>query len=95
MENGKTSFDAFKESIAEKLDRAAGSIQRQTESSQSLGPYSQHASEWLHHSAQYVREFDIQQADLDLRRQIRTHPGKSLLIGLAAGLVVGILVRRM
>ena len=92
-ESGR-SFATFKENIAEKLERAACSLERQAESGQAMGPYSRQASEWLHHSARYVRAFDIKQADADLRNQIRTHPGKSILIGLAAGAVVGYMFRR-
>jgi hypothetical protein len=98
MENGSAessrSFTAFKETIAEKLDRAAGSLGNKSETGRPLGPYSRQASEWLHQSAQYIRAFDVKRADADLKNQIRLHPGKSILIGLAAGIAVGFLIRR-
>jgi len=87
------SFNALKKSIAEKLDQAAGSLGRQTEAGRVLGPCSQQASEWLHYSAEYVRELDVQEADLELRRRISAHPGRSLLIGLTAGLMAGLWLR--
>jgi hypothetical protein len=98
MENGGTessrSFAAFKETIAEKLDRAAGSLGRQSETGQASGPYSRQASEWLHQSAQYIRAFDMKRADADLKNQISLHPGKSVLISLAAGFALGFMLRR-
>jgi ElaB/YqjD/DUF883 family membrane-anchored ribosome-binding protein len=99
MENssGTESCDPFnnvKQTIAEKLERAAASLGRQSEGGRVLGPYSQQASQWLHQSADYVREFDVKKADTELRNQIRTHPGKSLLIGVGAGMLLGLLLRR-
>lgn len=97
MESGTRSgntFNSVKESIAEKLERAAYSLGRQTEEGGTLGPYSQQASEWLHQSAAYVRDFDIKRADMQLRSQISSHPGRSMLIGLAAGVLVGFWIRR-
>ena len=93
IESGN-SFNHIKQTIAEKLDRAAISLGRQSEGSPILGPYNQQASELLHQSADYVREFDIKKADTELRNQIRMHPGKSLLIGIGAGFLLGLLVRR-
>ena len=88
------SFNNVKQTIAEKLDRAAVSLGRQSEGGHIFGPCSKQASEWLHQSADYVREFDIKKADTELRNRIRMHPGKSLLIGLGAGVLLGLLVRR-
>ena len=87
------SFNSIKESIADRLERAAGSL-TQVEGGGTLGPYSQQASEWLHKSAEYVREFDVHKADTQLRNQIRIHPGRSMLIGLGAGVLIGFLLRR-
>jgi len=88
------SFNTVKQSIAEKLERAAGSLGRQTDEGAVLGPYGRQASAWLHHSAAYVRDFDLERANTQLRNQIRTYPGRSMLIGLAAGVMVGLLLRR-
>ncbi|MBP1624697.1 MAG: uncharacterized protein H6Q07_2717, partial [Acidobacteria bacterium] len=71
-----------------------GLLGGRTEQGSALGPYGQQASEWLHQSAGYIRNFDIERADRNLRNQIRSHPGRSMLIGLAAGLLVGMMVRR-
>ena len=97
MENGTmsgNSLSVLKESIAEKLEAAAGSLGRQAEEGTVLGPYGQQASEWLHQSAAYVRDFDIKRADTQLRDQIRAYPGRSMLISLAAGILIGYWIRR-
>jgi hypothetical protein len=87
-------FDNVKRAVAEKLEQAACSLGGQTEEGTVLGPYSRQASEWLHHSAEYVRDFDIKRADMELRNQIRSHPGRSMLVGLGAGILVGFFIRR-
>ena len=88
------SFNSVKQSIAERLERAACSLKGQPEQGSALGPYSRQASEWLHQSAEYVKDFDLQRADMQLRNQIRTYPGRSVLIGLGAGMLVGMWIRR-
>lgn len=88
------SFNSVKASIAEKIEQVACSLGRQTEEGSVLGPYSQQASAWLHQSAAYVRDFDVKQADADLRKQISNNPGKSVLIGVGAGLMLGLMIRR-
>jgi hypothetical protein len=96
MENSTSSsnsFIRFKETVAEKIERAANSLEG-TEPGQALGPYSQQASQWLHESARYIRSFDIKEADANIRAHIRVHPGKSVLIGLATGFIIGFWVRR-
>jgi hypothetical protein len=96
MESGTqsgNSFNALKESIAGKLDRAAGCL-GQSEEGSPRGPYNQQASEWLRQSADYVRNFDVKRADMHLRNQIRAYPGRSMLISLAAGMLIGFWIRR-
>lgn len=88
------SFSTFKENIAERLHRAAGSLARQTGEESVFWPCSRQASEWLHHSAEYVKNFDVQRADEQIRNQIRTYPGRSMLVCLAAGILVGLWIRR-
>ncbi len=88
------SLNTLKRTIAEKLEKAAISLGKRTEAGRDPGPYNRQVSEWLHHSAEYVRELDIKKADLELRNRIRTHPGKSILAGLTAGLLIGLWLRR-
>ena len=52
------------------------------------------AADWLDRSADYVRDFDPQQVKTDVENQVRRHPGRSLLIAGAAGLLLGALLRR-
>lgn len=87
-------WETLKTAVAEKLEHAAGSLDAPGASAYPAGPYSRQASEWLHHSAAYVRALDLQKADLELRGRIQTHPGRSVLIGLAAGLLAGFWLQR-
>jgi hypothetical protein len=90
-------FNKVKHTVAEKLHSAADSIRRKTEAPDEhsgMGEYGRRASSLLDQSADYIRDFDIQRADADLQRQIRNYPGRSMLIALGAGLLIGMMVRR-
>jgi ElaB/YqjD/DUF883 family membrane-anchored ribosome-binding protein len=59
-----------------------------------IAQYGKQASEWLDQSAEYVRQFDYEQADAKVREYVRQSPGRSLLIAGAAGLIIGAIFRR-
>jgi len=59
-----------------------------------IAHYGKQASEWLDHSAEYVRQFDYKQANAGLREYVGQSPGRSLLIAGAVGLVIGAILRR-
>jgi len=59
-----------------------------------MAHYGKQASEWLDHSAEYVRQFDYKQANAGLREYVGQSPGRSLLIAGAVGLVIGAILRR-
>ena len=54
----------------------------------------QQASVWLTRSADYVEHLDVHQLTSKIQRVIRTHPGVSLLMAGAAGLIIGSVIRR-
>lgn len=83
--------NSVKETIAAKLEQAAGSLEKCEEGG--LGPYSRQASQWLRHSAEYVRRLDIAQTDKDIRTMINAHPGRSILVSMAAGVLIGAWIR--
>jgi ElaB/YqjD/DUF883 family membrane-anchored ribosome-binding protein len=59
-----------------------------------MAQYGKQASEWLDQSAEYVRQFDYEQADANVREYVRQSPGHSLLIAGAVGLIIGAILRR-
>ncbi len=92
-----TGFENVKNIIADKLHRAAEVIGEDAESHDGQShraQYEKHASEWLDHSAEYIREFDYKQTDEKLRECIRQHPGRSLMIAGGVGLLIGAILRR-
>lgn len=96
-----STFDQIKTTVAEKLHTAADTLHektsRQTGSAgagESLSGYGRQAADWLDRSADYIEELDPQQVKTDLENQVRRHPGRSLLIAGAAGLLLGVLLRR-
>ena len=99
-----STFDHIKTTVAEKLHTAAEALHektsRQTEGpgsqvgNDSLSAYGRQAAEWLDRSADYIEDLDPQQVKTDIENQVRQHPGRSLLIAGAVGLLLGVLIRR-
>jgi len=90
-------FEDVKRTLADKLHEAAGVVRNLTRSSDpqsSIGCYGHQASDILDRSADYVRRFDHERADARIKDYVRQHPGRSLLMAGAAGLIIGVLVRR-
>lgn len=83
--------------LAEKLDNIAATLNEKTagRSDQSdMASYGQEAVDILHQSADYVREFDYDQTEAEVRGYIRQQPAKSLMIAGGIGLLLGFLIRR-
>jgi len=92
-----TGFDKVKNIIAEKLHSAAerlGENAADQDGECGMEKYGKQASEWLDHSAEYVRKFEYKQADAGIRGYVKQRPGRSLLIAGAVGLIVGAVLRR-
>lgn len=100
-QSGST-FDQIKTTVADKLHAAADAlheksdrlIDRNAERSGDFSGYGHQAAKWLDRSADYIAEADAQRIKADVETQVRRHPGRSLLIAGAAGLVLGALIRR-
>ena len=92
-----TGFENVKNIIADKLHNAAEALGEKAadhEAQCGIAHYGKQASEWLDHSAEYVRQFDYEQADAKIREYVRQSPGRSLLIAGAVGLIIGAILRR-
>ena len=92
-----TGFENVKNIIADKLHNAAEALGEKAadhEAQCGIAHYGKHASEWLDHSAEYVRKFDYKQEDARVREYVRQSPGRSLLIAGAVGLIIGAILRR-
>lgn len=92
-----TGFENVKNIIADKLHNAAGALSEKVaihDAQSGMAQYGKHASEWLNHSAEYIRKFDYEQTDSKIREYVRQSPGRSLLIAGAVGLIIGAILRR-
>jgi hypothetical protein len=92
-----TGFENVKNIIADKLHNIAEAFYEKEadQDAQSDGTrYGKQASEWLDHSAEYVRQFDYEQANARVRDCIGQNPGRSLLIAGGVGLIIGAVLRR-
>jgi ElaB/YqjD/DUF883 family membrane-anchored ribosome-binding protein len=96
--SGKTTgFQNVKNIVADKLHdvaEAVGEKAADQDVQSGSAHYGKQASEWLDQSAEYVRQFDYEQADARVREYVRQSPGRSLLIAGAVGLIIGALLRR-
>jgi len=92
-----TGFENVKNIIANKLHKVAEALSEKAadqDAQSNTAHYGKQASEWLDQSAEYVRQFDYEQADAKVREYVRQSPGRSLLIAGAAGLIIGAILRR-
>ena len=89
-----SSFDRIKQTAADKLRRAANTVQQQSERVGVSRDYGQRAADWLDRTADYVGEFDPKQVRSDLEEQVRRNPGRTLLIAGGVGLLLGAMLRR-
>lgn len=90
-------FEKIQNIIADKLHNVAEAASEKTadqDGQSGLAQYGKQASEWLEESAEYVRQFDYEQADARVREFVSQSPGRSLLIAGAVGLVIGAFLRR-
>ncbi len=94
--SGGSTLDTIKENVADKLHAAANTIQQKAAQNQSnpAAAYAGQAAGWLDGAADYVREVDPAKVKTDIQQQVRSNPGRSLLVAGAAGLLLGILFRR-
>jgi ElaB/YqjD/DUF883 family membrane-anchored ribosome-binding protein len=96
--SGKTGgFEKLKKVIADRLVDVAGTLDENaaTQDAQSaMAQFEKQASEWLSESAEFVRNFDHEEADAAIRAYIRQNPAGSLLIAGGVGLVIGAFLRR-
>jgi ElaB/YqjD/DUF883 family membrane-anchored ribosome-binding protein len=92
-----TGFEKVKNIIADKLHSVAegvGENGADQDQESRMAKYGKQASEWLDHSAEYVRKFDYKQTDASIREYVQQSPGRSLFIAGAVGLIIGVILRR-
>jgi len=92
-----TGFDSAKNTIADKLHgfaEAIGERVARQDGQSGIAHYGKRASEFLDHSAEYVRQFDYHQTDMQVRECVKQSPGRSLVIAGAVGLMIGVILKR-
>lgn len=94
--SGGSAFETIKDTVADKLHAAAGAIQQKADQNQNnaAAGYAGQTAAWLDDAAEYVRDVDPEKVKSDVKNQVRRNPGRSLLVAGAAGLLLGILLRR-
>lgn len=90
-------FENIKKMIADQLHNAAEALGEKVadpDGPSGMAQYGNQVAAWLDQSAEYIRQFDYQQADIRIREHIRHSPGRSLLAAGAFGLIIGAILRR-
>lgn len=89
-------MEQAKTKLAQKLDNIAATVEEKTAGIEQaeVVSYGKQASDILHQSADYVRDFDYDQTEAEVREYIRKKPGQSLMIAGGIGLLLGFLLRR-
>lgn len=90
-------LDKIRDVIADTLHTTATKLSEKAvdpDTKPSMARYAIRASDWLDNSAEKVREFDSERTDAKIRDYVSMNPGRSLLMAGAAGLVIGIILRR-
>jgi hypothetical protein len=91
-----TGFENVKNIIADKLHHIAEALSENAGDSDTESGMSREnpASALLDQSAEYVRQFDYEQANAGVREYIGQNPGRCLLMAGGAGLIIGAILRR-
>jgi ElaB/YqjD/DUF883 family membrane-anchored ribosome-binding protein len=90
-------MDRAKKTVVDKLRDVSGMLHQQSNRSdinRDLSYYGQQTADWLDRSADYVHDLNPQQVKDDVKNQVRSNPGRSLLIAGGIGLLVGAILRR-
>lgn len=83
--------------IADKMHKAAAAVGEKAarqDAQSAVAQYGKQAAEVLGESADYIEQFNYEQADAKVREYVRQNPGLSLLIAGATGLIIGAIFRR-
>ena len=92
--SGNSTLNNIKTTVADKLKSAAQALSDRSGQNTTVSQYAGQAAGLLNNAADYVRDIEPQQVKADLQKQVRSNPGRSLLIAGVAGLVLGTLFRR-
>ena len=91
---GNSTLDNIKTTVADKLKSAAQALGQRSGQNSTVSQYAGQAAGLLNNAADYVRDMEPDQVKADIQKQVRSNPGRSLLIAGVAGLVLGTLFRR-
>ena len=92
--SGNSTLNNIKTTVADKLKSAAQALGEKGGQDSTVSQYAGQAAGLLNNAADYVRDIEPGQVKADLQKQVRSNPGRSLLIAGVAGLVLGTLFRR-
>lgn len=87
----------IKTAIADKMHKVSAAVGERAanqDAQSAMAQYGKQAAEVLDESADYIEQFDYEQADAKVREYVRQNPGLTLLIAGVTGLIIGVISRR-
>lgn len=90
-------LEKIRDAIADTLRTTSASLDEKAaapDAQPTVARYARKAADWLDRSADCVSAYDCRGTDAKIRNYVGQNPGRSLLMAAAAGLTVGIVLRR-
>src|SRR4030095_1012364 len=75
-----SAFNTIKEKVAQGLKNAADSLKTKGPQTGEMSDYARKTSRWLDNAGAYVEDLSTSRVKSDIQHQMRTNPGRSLLI---------------
>ena len=97
-ERGSSTLQQIKSTAIDNLNSAADALRKRSAQpgaeNEGLAGFERKAADWLNRSADYLNDLNADKFKADVRNQVHEHPGRTLLIAGAAGLLLGTILRR-
>src|SRR5262245_7702974 len=96
-ERRSSAMQQIKSTEVDTLNSAADALRKRSAhpgESEGLANFEQKAADLLNRSADYLNDLNADKFKTDVKNQVHEHPGRTLLIAGAAGLLLGAILRR-
>ena len=92
-----STLQQIKSTAVDNLNSVADSLRKrsaQVGEAEGLAGFEQKAADFLNRSADYLNDLNADKFKSDVKNQVHDHPGRTLLIAGAVGLMLGAILRR-
>jgi len=93
-----SALQQIKSTAIDNLNSAADALRKRSakadREAEGLAGFEQKAADFLNRSADYLNDLNADKFKTDVKNQVHDHPGRTLLIAGAVGLMLGAILRR-